>query len=482
MFISDPSDDYGGIVQIVSNTGTNEPYVPPGALPPSTGGAPRPPGPTDPGYVRPTGTVSPRPPNTGTQEPRTRPTGTGEPPPPVGPPPPPRPPGPTDRTGTLPPPGQPRPPPPVEPPPPPQPPPPPTTGNPGGTGGPGTTGGPPATPGGTGRGGGVTVVARPMGPGDLGIPGGNAGSFKNLQQFLKTNAPAEAAFAQEKFAKELASEAGSSVDKAGNIPTAGEYDAAKYPARIPGAPDRPTAPTMQPVPDIIDEPGFLAGPQAWREHAESEIAHNAAVAANKKAQEDYAKALADWEKTTAQLSEANKKAIEDQKKGPQATETAKAGDIGWRLGMAATPGGYQDWLKNRGASAGASKLDAYLYGAAPQGAIQDVRNLQQGYGGLLKLVENWLPFGSTLDANGMAKELPKTASSGTGGTGGTGTTGSQPPNPRKPPEEGGVPPGPGWVWVEEVGRWMSPQAYQKWLDRQDLADRNRDAGGTTFVQ
>ena len=459
-------------------TGTVPPVAIPGDpnLPPD---APRPPGPSGtrppPGQPRPPGTV-PGVPGTGT-----RPPSGGEPPPPVGPPPPPRPPatgsvpggGGTGGSGTQPPPGG-------------------TPGG-GGTGGGsgsaggggssgGGTSGPPAG-GGTGRTGGstggVTYTPHALGSGDLGIPGANtAGSFRNIQQFLATNAPAEAEFAQRQFVQPLANKAVESVTKEGNIPTQTQYDAARYPAQIPGVGAKPTALPAVSIPAIPAEPNaWFGGPQAWAEWRAAEKLHNDAVARQAQQDADYAKALNEWEAASTAAGSAAKANMEGQKLGPQAAEVGKASDIAYQLGTGATPTGYNAFLANRGVGAGARKLDAYLYGATPGGAQQDIRGLQQDFGGLLGLVKNWTPYGAIIDPKTGLAQSGSTGGSGGGAAGSGSTGGTAGSGSGWVPEvgsDGTTQPHPNWIFNEDTGTWQSPAQWKAWNNIQNRLNRGNN--------
>jgi hypothetical protein len=216
---------------------------------------------------------------------------------------------------------------------------------------------------------------------NLGTPGGSVGSFRNIQQFLKTNAGAEADFAQRTYADPMAKDAAAITSASGNIPTPAEYTARSG----------------------------VSG-----------------------------------------TTPANTPTIQNQ-----------AAEQGYKLGTGATPGAYQSFLQNRGQSAGTSRLDAYLYGATPGGAQEDVRNAQQKFGGLLGLVKNQVPYGSTLSPEGVASPTPT-----------TGTVRSKGPAVRKNEGEDGEGP-PGKVWSPYSNSWVSPAMLAKQEGLEELRNSNR---------
>ncbi|MEI6478607.1 MAG: hypothetical protein WCO52_06525, partial [bacterium] len=188
--------------------------------------------------------------------------------------------------------------------------------------------------------------------------------------------------------------------------------------------------------------------------------YNAAVARQKKQDEDYANSMKRWEAEALSASAANAALVNAQKIGPQAKEVGKAGELGYAIGTGATPVGYGSFLGNKGMSAGTRRLDEYLYGAAPGGAIQDMRDLQQNYGGLLKLVQNWLPQGSTLNESGMAASGTY-ASAPASGSGGPVEPTKDPKKKGLPPDQGGYPAIDGYMWDDDTGRWISPALWSK---------------------
>lgn len=157
---------------------------------------------------------------------------------------------------------------------------------------------------------------------------------------------------------------------------------------------------------------------------------------------------------------------------PNTAAIGQAQELGTQLGGASTPQGLGSLLQGgEGYTSGQRKLDSYLMSSDPR-AMENFRNLQQNYGGLLGLVQSQTPKGATVDANGNV----------------TTPTAPRPTGPRPAPGAGrnGNPEGvgegetdgnhPGKVW--DGTKWVGAGLYNK-LNRDN--GTGREPGGRTYT-